>query len=171
MGEEADATGDPTMTPHELEVLDDATAVALLKTRHLGRLAFAHEHWPVILPVNFAFDDPTVIIRTNDGTKLAESPHSAVAFEVDDADPLGSWGWSVLIQGTAFDITDADDDRSIRLRTIEIVTWPAGVRDHWLAVTAVNLTARAFGDVPAIGTPPPPSGPRPRRPGGEVIRP
>ena len=70
------------MTSPVLNVLDDPTAVALLKGSHLGRLAFAHEHWPVILPVNFAFEDPTVIIRTVHGSKLAEAPFTAVAFEV-----------------------------------------------------------------------------------------
>jgi nitroimidazol reductase NimA-like FMN-containing flavoprotein (pyridoxamine 5'-phosphate oxidase superfamily) len=138
------------MTHHSLEVLDDPTAVTLLKSRHLGRLAFAHEQWPAILPVNFAFEDPTVVIRTDDGTKLAEAPFTAVAFEVDDADPTGKWGWSVLIQGPAFDITEADDERSAQLRSIEIPTWAPGEKDHWLAVTAVNLTARAYGDVPIL---------------------
>ena len=133
-----------------LEVLGDDDALALLASRHLGRIAFAHEHWPVILPVNYLFEDPTVVIRTDDGIKLTDAPFNAVAFEVDDADPGGQWGWSVLIQGPAFDITSADDDRSTKLRSTKFATWAPGERGHWLSVTAVNFSGRYFGDIPAL---------------------
>src|SRR5487761_1185823 len=100
----------------ELRELRDDEAVALLRNHRLGRLAFAYESWPVILPVNYAFDDPCLVVRTGPGAKLENVPLHAVAFEIDDADPAGAWGWSVLLQGPAFDITSSTDDRSVRLR-------------------------------------------------------
>ncbi|HVV36151.1 MAG TPA: pyridoxamine 5'-phosphate oxidase family protein [Acidimicrobiales bacterium] len=129
--------------------LDDQECMRLLRSRAVGRLAFAHEGWPVVLPVNFVFDEPTIVIRTADGAKLEHAPMTAVAFEVDDFDPSGAWGWSVLAQGPAFDITTSSDQRSRHLRQLAVAQWPAGQRDHWLTITALTLSGRRFGTPPA----------------------
>jgi uncharacterized protein len=131
-----------------LEVLSNAEALRLLASHQVGRLAFAHETWPVILPVNYVYQEPTIVIRTGPGAKLEDVPMTSVAFEVDAADPAGTWGWSVLVQGPAFDITDAWDERSRHLRQLPVRPWAPGVRDHWLTVTAVRLSGRRFGPVP-----------------------
>ena len=133
--------------------LSDQEAVALLRNHHFGRLAFAHESWPLILPVNYVYDDPQVVVRTGPGAKLDEMPFHAVAFEVDDMDPAGEWGWSVLIQGPAFDITDATDERSVRLRGLVLESVAPGTRVNWLTVTAVRLSARYFGPKPLTAAP------------------
>jgi uncharacterized protein len=133
-----------------MQVLSDAHALSLLAANRFGRIAFGHGGWPVILPVNYAYDEPTVVLRSAPGAKLDETPLCVVAFEVDDADPGGAWGWSVLVQGPAFDITDADDERSRRLRSLPIPAWAPGVRDHWLTISAVRVSGRAFGAVPAF---------------------
>ena len=130
-----------------LEVLDDAECTRLLQSQSVGRLVFAHDDWPVVLPVNFVYDAPTIVIRTGEGAKLEDAPMTAVAFEVDDIDPEGTWGWSVLAQGPAFDITSATDERSARLRELPLRAWAPGVHDHWLTVTALTLTGRRFGPV------------------------
>jgi len=57
--------------------------------------------------VNYIFEEPNVVIRTAPGAKLEFAPMTGVAFEVDDAVPGGEWGWSVLVQGPALDITEA----------------------------------------------------------------
>lgn len=96
------------------------------------------------------FEDPTVVIRTDLGAKLSAAPLHSVAFEIDDADPSGAWGWSVLAQGPAFDITEATDERSEHLRSLPVATWPVGVHDHWLTMRAVRLSGRRFGPIPAL---------------------
>jgi uncharacterized protein len=131
-----------------LEIMTAAEASQMLTRRALGRLAFAYESWPVILPVNYIYVEPTVVIRTGPGAKLSAAPFKAVAFEVDDVDPLGNWGWSVLVQGPAFDITDADEERCRALRALPVRPSAPGVRDHWLTVTAVRISGRRFGPVP-----------------------
>jgi len=131
-----------------LEVLDDAECTRLLKSRAVGRLVFAHDDWPVVLPVNFVYDEPTIVIRTGEGAKLEDAPMTAVAFEVDDMDPQGAWGWSVLAKGPAFDITTATDPRSRRLRELPLRCWAPGEHDHWLTVTAIQLSGRRFGEPP-----------------------
>jgi len=135
----------PTST---LQALDDEECVRLLRSHRLGRIAFAHRSWPVILPVNYVYDDPSVVIRTGPGAKLDSAPLTGVAFEIDDADPDGAWGWSVVVQGPAFDITEAADTYSQRLRLAPVVPWPEGARVHWLKISAVHLSGRRFGAVP-----------------------
>ncbi len=133
-----------------LAELSSSQSAALLRAHRLGRLVFSHESWPVVVPVNYVFEDPTVVIRTDLGAKLIAAPFHAVAFEIDDADPSGAWGWSVLAQGPAFDITEATDDRSEHLRSLPVAPWPVGVHDHWLTMSAVRLSGRRFGPVPEL---------------------
>lgn len=130
--------------------LTSEESAELLRIHRMGRLVFAFESWPVVLPVNYVFDDPTVVIRTDFGAKLTAAPLHAVAFEIDDADPSGAWGWSVLAQGPAFDITSAQDSRSVHLRSLSVEPWAPGVHDHWLTMSAVRLTGRRFGRVPQL---------------------
>src|ERR1700676_3544731 len=72
-----------------LEPLSAAEASQLLRTHQLGRLVFVYESCPVVMPVNYVFEDPTVVIRTDLGAKLIAAPFHAVAFEIDEADPSG----------------------------------------------------------------------------------
>lgn len=136
-----------TAASEELEVLDDQTCIQLLTSHHFGRMAFAHESWPLILPVNYVYAEPNVIIRTGPGAKLDFAPMTAVAFEVDDAGLDGTWGWSVVVQGPAFDITDSNDAYSTQLRLAGVEPAAPGRRDHWLKITAINLSGRRFGPV------------------------
>lgn len=136
--------------PAALMVLSDADAVALLRSHHLGRVAFAHESWPVILPVNYAYDDPNVVVRIGRGAMLESVPLHATAFEIDEASPDGEWGWSVLVQGPAFDITEATDERSIGLRHLVLTQSAPGVHEYWLEISAVRLSGRYFGRKPGV---------------------
>jgi len=143
----------------ELLELDAAQILELLATHTFGRMVFAHESWPVILPVNYAFADPTIVIRTGPGAKLVSAPFHATAFEIDDADPKGNWGWSVLVQGPALEITYARDEPSRRLR--ELVGQPTapGVRDHCLVISALKISGRSFGEPPDLPSPSMPGDP------------
>ena len=133
-----------------LTVLSEAECRTLLARHSLGRLGFASEEgWPVILPVNYVFDEPSIVVRTGAGTKLSDIPLTIVAFEVDAADPAGTWGWSVLAQGPAFDITDSLDDYSGSLRHLPVDPRAPGDKPHWLKISASRLSGRRFGEVPA----------------------
>ena len=116
----------------------------LLAEHHLGRLAFWSGDLPLILPVNYVFEMPNVVIRTGPGTKLEETPLRMVAFEIDDADRDGRWGWSVVAQGPAFDITDSLDEFSALLRTLTVEPWAPGAKQHWLKMTATRVSGRRF---------------------------
>jgi uncharacterized protein len=132
----------------ELEALEPAECLRLLVAHHFGRISFWGSAWPVILPVNYIFEEPNLIIRTAPGAKLEFAPMTAVAFEVDEADPDGEWGWSVLVQGPALDITEAADNYSAALRALDVIPWAPGRRDHWLKITAIEMSGRRFGHPP-----------------------
>ncbi|MFI5042241.1 MAG: pyridoxamine 5'-phosphate oxidase family protein, partial [Acidimicrobiales bacterium] len=113
----------------ELRALSEGECADLLRSHRLGRLGVGLEGWPAILPVNYLFDGTSVVIRTAPGAKLDEAPLSTVAFEIDDADRYGHWGWSVLVQGPAFDITSATDEVSEHLRALPVRPWALGARE------------------------------------------
>jgi len=129
----------------ELEVLGRDECLELLAGHNFGRIAFYGRSGPVVLPVNYIFDEPSLIIRTAPGAKLELAPMTTVAFEIDDADPEGASGWSVLVQGPIFDITETTDAYSARLRALDVRPWAPGHREHWLKVSAVEVAGRRFG--------------------------
>jgi nitroimidazol reductase NimA-like FMN-containing flavoprotein (pyridoxamine 5'-phosphate oxidase superfamily) len=131
--------------PADREVLSEDECGRLLASHHFGRIAFAHEGWPAVLPVNYVFDEPNVVIRTGTGAKSMSVPQTAVALEIDDADPAGSWGWSVLVQGPGFDVTDDGDTWSERLRALPLQPWAPGEKPRWLKISAVRISGRRFG--------------------------
>jgi nitroimidazol reductase NimA-like FMN-containing flavoprotein (pyridoxamine 5'-phosphate oxidase superfamily) len=133
-------------TTDELRVLTDDQCVEMLRRHRFGRLALAIDGWPAILPVNYIFDGSSVVIRTAPGGKLEQAPLTNVAFEIDDADRFGYWGWSVLVQGPAFDVTTSIDRRSADLRQLPVRPWAPGTREHWLKIVAARITGRAFGN-------------------------
>jgi nitroimidazol reductase NimA-like FMN-containing flavoprotein (pyridoxamine 5'-phosphate oxidase superfamily) len=133
----------------EVAVLSDSACIELLRTHHFGRIAFATDGLPMILPVNYVYSEPSIVIRTGPGTKLASTPQTIVAFEIDDADEAGAWGWSVVVQGPAFDITESIDEYSEALRQLPVVSHAPGERMHWLKIGAREVTGRRFGQPPA----------------------
>jgi nitroimidazol reductase NimA-like FMN-containing flavoprotein (pyridoxamine 5'-phosphate oxidase superfamily) len=136
------------MPTADLFVLDVGRCIELLSGHHFGRLAVPHSAGPLIFPVNYVYVEPSILVRTNPGTKLESGNMQYVGFEIDDADLDGRWGWSVLAQGPAFEITAALDEHSERLRSFTVTPWAPGERDRWLKMTAMNLSGRSFGDVP-----------------------
>lgn len=109
-----DAASDPdtpSRTPsydrNGLEILGHDACMALLKGQYIGRLAFVEAGEPVILPVNYAVFGDSIVFRTSFGGKLDAAGHvRPAAFEVDDIEETYQRGWSVLVKGTLYDVTD-----------------------------------------------------------------
>ena len=127
-----------------LESLTESECVDLLATHHLGRLAVVVEDQPLIFPVNYALGDRIVAIRTADGTKLAAARSAHVAFEIDGCDPNAGHGWSVIVQGVAYDITEAVDRQSELARRMRVEPLAPGSHDRWLGIHPVAITGRRF---------------------------
>lgn len=129
----------------ELRTLDDEECIVLLRSHCLGRLAFTVDDQPHVFPVNYLFEDKSVVIRTAPGLKLDQAPLRPVAFEIDDASSDGTWGWSVVVEGPCINLTDCVDGWSERLRGLPVQPWAPGARGHWIGVYARRLSGRAFG--------------------------
>ena len=84
-----------------------ALAPGVLRTPSLaekvvGRVAYVNDDGPVVLPVNYAVDQETVLFRTSAASPLAvHTRDGTVAFQVDEVDEVTESGWGVLLRGTA----------------------------------------------------------------------
>lgn len=131
------------MTP-ELEELSEQECERLLTQRDLGRVAIVVDGRPQIFPVNYAFADGVVVFRTGEGLKLDRSPTTEVAFETDGIDETNGLAWSVMVQGTAQNITNTIDTRSERLRHLSVSPAAPGDRSYWVGIYVSHISGRRF---------------------------
>ncbi|HWH33002.1 MAG TPA: pyridoxamine 5'-phosphate oxidase family protein [Egibacteraceae bacterium] len=124
-----------------LERLSVAQCLALLGPSGIGRIAFAHGPTPVIMPVNYAMDGGSLVLRTAEGTLLAAAPDgTGVALEVDRIDLDYHIGWSILLRGRMDGIRDADE--LARCRDLPLGVYAPGLREAWRRITPATLTGR-----------------------------
>jgi uncharacterized protein len=107
----------------------------------VGRVAFIVDGRPMIMPVNYLADGEALVFCTGEGTKLSALRGSAaVAFEVDDSRALDRSGWSVVVEGTASEITDPEELK--RLRRGPLKSWAVRPTAHWIRVTYEQVSGR-----------------------------
>lgn len=117
---------------------------ALLRSHTLGRVAVMVDGRPEIFPVNYRAGDDAIVFRTAPGAKLANAPMTLSCFEIDGWDDRTGTGWSVMLHGPIFEITDAADRRAASLRELAVRPAAPGERNHWLALYAEAVTGRRF---------------------------
>jgi len=95
------------------ERLNDAEAMRLLASIGYGRIVFTLNALPAIRPVNHLLDEGRIIIRTRLTASISAAARSengvVVAYEADSIDAQTRTGWSVVITGRAYTITDPDE--------------------------------------------------------------
>lgn len=128
----------------EVEDLSREECERLLASQNLGRIAIVVDGRPQIFPVNYVLEDEVVVFRTGWGLKLERSPLTPVAFETDMVDTVAGEAWSVVVQGTAQDITEAIDARSVRLRHLAVEPAAPGDRRYWMGVYLRDMSGRRF---------------------------
>jgi uncharacterized protein len=128
----------------EIEALSEEECLALLRSHRVGRIALTDHGQPLIFPVNYAADDRAVVFRTAPGMKLHESRMAKVAFEIDEVDTEAGTAWSVMVQGVAYEITEAIDQLSERLRALVVEPMAPGERPNWVAVVRHGISGRRF---------------------------
>jgi nitroimidazol reductase NimA-like FMN-containing flavoprotein (pyridoxamine 5'-phosphate oxidase superfamily) len=109
---------------HRVEILTTEECQALLHEHHFGRVAFVDTVGvlPLIIPVNYVWEDGAVVFRTDSGSKLRAAARGApVAFEIDGLDQERRVGWSVVVRGHAREITDPT--RLAELGQLPLVAW------------------------------------------------
>jgi nitroimidazol reductase NimA-like FMN-containing flavoprotein (pyridoxamine 5'-phosphate oxidase superfamily) len=131
--------------PMELEHMSPEECLEALRCGVFGRLSFNLDDGPIILPVNYAFVDGCIVMRTAPGSKLSMMPLMRVAFEIDDVDSYRTWGWSVVVRGRAFDITNTIDEQSESFRALPFVPWIEGDRHHVIKINVHEVSGRRFG--------------------------
>jgi nitroimidazol reductase NimA-like FMN-containing flavoprotein (pyridoxamine 5'-phosphate oxidase superfamily) len=126
-----------------LAVLSSQECFQLVATRQFGRLGVIAEHYPLIIPMNYALDNDVVVVRSRPGLKLDSAQHANVTFQVDDIDAADHSGWSVLIRGQAEEVT-ADHSREIVESTHAsgVQPWAPGEEFHWVRIIPHGVSGR-----------------------------
>ncbi len=114
----------------------------LLSSHRFGRIAVHGRDGLAIFPVNYVWSQGRVAIRTRPGTKLAAAAQSEVAFEIDEIDEAARRGWSVLVTGAGYEVTDTLDEESRALRHLPVEPWAPGERSSWLRIEPRAITGR-----------------------------
>src|SRR5215831_4401082 len=96
----------PSVGERIMRTLNAAECFDLLEPGGIGRVGFTSADGIMMLPVNFAVTEKTIIFRTAPDTLLALYSGSRVSFEADRLDEVLHAGWSVLVQGRAHEVTD-----------------------------------------------------------------
>lgn len=118
------------------EELDRQECIALLGSKRVGRIAVVVDDGsPLVVPVNYAVDEETVVFRTGPGSKLSGIRTQPVSFQVDDHDPFRRTGWSVLVRGIAFEIEERDAYQDPE-------PWAPGDKAHWVRVLPMEISGR-----------------------------
>lgn len=128
----------------ELEEIGEAECWQLLATKPVGRLAVVVGQYPVVFPLNYSVAAHGVVLRTGVGAKLSAIHRSNVSFQVDDIDEYSHRGWSVLVRGTAREVTSETANEEL-LDLVEDAAprpWVPGPRDHLLRIVVDSITGR-----------------------------
>ena len=128
-----------------LQTLTAAECFELLSPGGVGRVAFTTADGPVVLPLNYAMADQTVIFRTAPDTLLAGYLDGPAGFEVDRLDDALSQGWSVLVTGRAVRVTSEAEVRRLE-RSAGVRPWAGGARDVYVRIIPHRITGRRIHD-------------------------
>lgn len=97
-------------------------ALDLLGGASVGRVTVTLAGVPHVVPVNYRVHHGAVVFRSGSGTKLAAAlAEHPVSFEVDRIDENTQTGWSVLVSGRAWVVTEPAALATIA--ALDLVTW------------------------------------------------
>jgi nitroimidazol reductase NimA-like FMN-containing flavoprotein (pyridoxamine 5'-phosphate oxidase superfamily) len=130
-----------------VEHLGDDECWRLLESTSVGRIGVLVDSAPEVYPMNYAVMGRSLLFRTDEGNKLRGLERSpSVCFEIDDMDADRHTGWSVLVKGTAIELTDPGDiDRA---RSLPLELWSIGNKSHWFTIEPTEATGRRIERIP-----------------------
>jgi len=141
-----------TKRADQMEILDVAECLRLLRSAQVGRLGIAIMNVPDIFPVNFVVDDGTVVFRTAEGTKFAAAVlGTAVAFEVDGYEPDAGEAWSVVLKGHAVEIEGMYE--LFDAQELPLFPWHNSPKYRYVRILSDEITGRRFRVDPSIEHP------------------
>jgi len=119
-----------------IEEVPREECLALLASFTVGRIALALPDGAVIvLPVNYVLDGEVIVFRSDPGEKMSALHARPASFQIDWIDPFHRTGWSVLVRGKAFLVTDAE------VAHLALEPW-TGDKHHWVKVVPEAITGR-----------------------------
>ena len=125
------------------EVLTHEECVDFLACEEIGRIAWVSNGRPTLVPVNYAWDGEAVVIRSDPGLKLTDLLDNEVAFEIDRIDRVRKQGWSVVVQGAAYEVSPNDWPASaLQPHEIYLEPWVAGAKLHWIRLIPRLISGR-----------------------------
>ena len=120
-----------------LEEIPREECLELLNACPVGRFAVATPGAPpLVVPVNYLLDGDVILFRTDPGEKLFQLRGSPVSFQVDQIDPHRHAGWTVLVQGVAYQATPSQVEHQA------LEAWAPGDKTHWIRIVPSAITGR-----------------------------
>ena len=125
-------------------VIDDDACIELIQSAPVGRIGFMSDDGPLVLPVNHAWWEGSIVFRSLEGQKLsAAAENQSVCFEIDRWDPSDRSGWSVVVRGQAREVTDWAEKE--QLENIGLVPWAKEAwRTRWIRVDPTSISGRVL---------------------------
>ena len=120
-----------------LEDLSREECLDLLGQYQVGRVAVGRgDQSPLVVPVNYVLDGEVIVFRSDPGSKIYEIRRGPASFQVDQIDALRHTGWSVLVQGIAYEATGHE------VRCVTVEPWVAGPKDRWVRLVPRTISGR-----------------------------
>src|SRR6266545_3444004 len=134
--------GDRGQSEAVVEELDWDAALRLLATQSLGRLAVGRQGGPPhVVPVNYTLLRGSVVFRSAPGTKLGLLVTEPVTFEVDYWDADAHRGWSVVVEGLAYEASD----REMEIENLDLEPAVEHQNSRWVRLMPESITGRLIG--------------------------
>jgi len=124
-----------------LERLAPVECYRLLAPRGIGRIAFTTASGLMVLPVNYAVTDATIVVRTGSGSLIGVHGDGPVSFQADHFDLDLGQGWSVLVRGDAHRVLQPGELAKLRAGC-DLRPWPAGEHDLFIRIVAGHISGR-----------------------------
>ena len=123
-----------------VEELDRAECLALLGTQRLGRIALPGDpgRGPHVVPVNYTLLRGSIVLRSIPGTKLDRLVTQPVTFEVDSFDAFQRSGWSVVVEGMAYEASDLE----MEIEDFNLVPLLEQQNSRWVRIMPRSITGR-----------------------------
>jgi nitroimidazol reductase NimA-like FMN-containing flavoprotein (pyridoxamine 5'-phosphate oxidase superfamily) len=115
-------------------------ALALLRTRPVGRLVYVVDGEAKVVPLNYLVHRRTITFRTAYSVLLHDIEQRPVLFEVDYSDNARREGWSVIVHGVAEEIWRGDE--LTIMRELPLRPWAPGNRDSYVRIVTSKITGR-----------------------------
>lgn len=121
--------------------LDPKLAFGLLGHAEFGRVAFVSDGVPTIRPLNHVVVDGRIIIYTRHTSAFAQAVRGheglQVAYQADEIERHSRLGWSVLVIGTA---TDVSHDRRSPQLALQVQSWMQHPLDMVIAINPEEVS-------------------------------